>query len=210
MAIDIKNFSSSLKQLVLEFDVQDEAEPASVSAEERSRRALQALQTLKAAFADGGELRNTAWSGDFFKLLELGWPPRIAAYIAWASSPKDSRYPKTQEELATRYLGLTSDRAISTWRQKYPSIDEAIGLMQSMPLLEHRRAVFEALAQSASDPSFHGAQDRKTFLQMTADYTPHEKIEFETTPGKPVQYTDEQLDAAIERLKERKNDSGSQ
>jgi hypothetical protein len=145
------------------------------------------------------------WADEFYQLLDLGWPPRIAAYIAWASSPKEGRIPKTQQDLATKFLGLTSDRAISTWRKKYEAIDEAIGLMQSLPLMAHRREVFEALAKSAADSSFHGAQDRKTFLQMTGDYQPHEKLVIENVPGKPVEMSDEELDKRIAQLRERQN-----
>lgn len=126
-------------------------------------------------------------------LREAGWPWRVAAYIAWASSPKIGRWPSSQNELARQVLGLTSDRVIATWRKKNPAIDDVIALMQAKPLLDHRRDVFKALSESAADPSFHGSQDRKTFLSMTGDYVPHQKIEMERPKLDAKDYTEEEL-----------------
>lgn len=139
------------------------------------------------------------WAADFYFLLDHGWPWRVAAYIAWAGSPKVGRWPKTQEELANQVLGLTSDRQISGWRKDNPAIDEMIGMMQAMPLLDHRRDVFEALSMSASNASSKGAQDRKTFLTMTGDYVPHLKIEERREPTDPVDLSEAELDEIIKR-----------
>jgi hypothetical protein len=45
--------------------------------------------------------QNVKWLEDYKFLYGLGWPWRVAVYIAWKSSPKLSRWPKTQFELAT-------------------------------------------------------------------------------------------------------------
>jgi len=139
------------------------------------------------------------WSEDFFLLMNQGWPWRVAVYIAWAGSPKVGRWPKTQEDLATGVLGLTSDRQISEWRKNNPAIDEMIGIMQAMPLLSHRRDIFEALATSASDPSSKGAQDRKTALTMTGDYVPHLKIDQKRDTADPMDKSDAELDEIIRK-----------
>jgi len=139
------------------------------------------------------------WAEDFFLLLDRGWPWRVAVYIAWAGSPKMTRWPKTQEELATQILGLTSDRQIATWRKKNPAIDETIALMQAMPMMDYRRDIFEALAISASNPSSKGAQDRKTALTMTGDYVPHLKVDQKREPSDPMDMSDAELDEIIKR-----------
>ncbi|CAK0773955.1 conserved hypothetical protein [Gammaproteobacteria bacterium] len=220
MKFDPNNFGGSLQQLALNIKVEEvDAENAGLTDVEKARRSQEALMVLKDLLSQGnprsftdvisrGAANSAAWADEFYQLLDYGWPWRIAVYIAWASSPKDSRYPKTQAELATKMLGLTSDRAISTWRTNNPGIDEAIGLMQAAPLLNHRREVFEALAKAASDKSFHGAQDRKTFLTMTNDYVPHQKVEFEKKPGSPVEMSDAELDDEIKKLESQKNGDG--
>ena len=139
------------------------------------------------------------WEEDFFLLMNQGWPWRVAVYIAWAGSPKVGRWPKTQETLAIDVLGLTSDRQISEWRKNNPAIDEMIGIMQAMPLLSHRRDIFEALATSASDPSSKGAQDRKTALTMTGDYVPHLKIDQKRETSDPMDKSDAELDEIIRK-----------
>jgi len=112
----------------------------------------------------------------FLNLLDAGWPWRVAAFIAWAASPKQGRWPKTQEELAQTVLGLTSDRQIAKWRKNNPSIDDLIAKLQVAPMLEHRADVIRALIASASDPDYKGHGDRKLFLEITGDYTPTSKV----------------------------------
>ncbi|PKO03054.1 MAG: hypothetical protein CVU43_04545 [Chloroflexi bacterium HGW-Chloroflexi-5] len=150
------------------------------------------------------------WEEDFFLLMNQGWPWRVAVYIAWAGSPKVGRWPKTQEDLAAGVLGLNSDRQISEWRRNNPAIDEMIGIMQAMPLLSHRRDIFEALATSASDPSSKGAQDRKTALTMTGDYVPHMKIEDDRPVTSPKEVDQEVLDRARERVNKALKIDGSE
>lgn len=137
------------------------------------------------------------WAEDFFLLLNQGWNWRIAVYIAWEGGPKIGRWPKTQEQLATEVLGLTSDRQISDWRKKYPAIDQTIGIMQAMPLLSHRRDMYEALAISASNPSSKGAQDRKLGFALLGDYVPNIKIEDKRSSSDPMDMSDAELDEII-------------
>jgi hypothetical protein len=113
----------------------------------------------------------------YYKLLESGWPWRVACYIAWASSPRIGRWPATQQDLATAVLGLTSDRVIGTWRKKNQAIDDVITILQAAPLMQHRADVFSALAISASDSDHRSNPDRRLYFEMTGDYVPHSKIE---------------------------------
>lgn len=136
------------------------------------------------------------WFGQYLELAKAGFTWRVAAYIAWASSPKVNRWPKSQDAFAREVLGLTSDRVIITWRQKNPSIDSTIGQLQSQPLFEHRADVFDALIDSASTKNYKNHQDRKLFLEITGDYNPKIKIEDSRAPGTGEDYSalsDEEL-----------------
>jgi hypothetical protein len=139
------------------------------------------------------------WAEDFYFLLDHGWPWRVAVYIAWAGGPKMGRWPRTQEELAHQVLGLTSDRQIAKWRSENPAIDEMIGMMQAMPLLSHRRDMFEALATSASNPSSKGAQDRKLGFAMLGDFVPNIKIDDRRSSSDPLDKSDAELDEIIRK-----------
>ncbi|MBX3005959.1 MAG: hypothetical protein KF821_09075 [Anaerolineales bacterium] len=112
------------------------------------------------------------WLDPFLNLLTKGWPWRQAAYIAWMASPINSRWPATQEELATKVLGLSSDRVISTWRKKNPSIDRMVGTVQTAELFRWRGDMFAALIQSALTPSYRNHNDRKLMAEMTGDFVP--------------------------------------
>ncbi len=123
---------------------------------------------------EGQEL--PSWAEAYQNLLNAGVRPRIAAYVAWATMPKKYRYPETQEKLAVDFLGLNSDRVISTWRKKFPEIDAMITELQAQAMLEFRPGAFYALGSVASDPSYRANPDRRLFFEMTQDYTPRQKI----------------------------------
>lgn len=162
-----------LQQMVLDLDL-PEVQSENISQEEAWRRAETARHAIEARL---GEEDAPAWLGDYFMLRGKGWPFRQAAYIAWASTPSDKRSPKTQQELAN-LLGLTSDRAISTWRRKNPAILETIALLQSAALWSHRADAFQNLIDgmksSGSDYKFFN--HLKLYLEMTGDYVPTSKF----------------------------------
>lgn len=210
--------NANMLQLALDLEIKEVESDPFLSQEEVQRRSMVNLAALKdrlvqdsekyaelkaKAIAENRPIPSTflLWGDEFYRLMDAGWPWRVAAYIAWASSPKARRFPKTQEKLATEFLGLTSDRNICEWRRNNPAIDEMIGIMQSAPLLDHRRDVFEALIESASDPSFHGAQDRKTLLTMTGDYVPHAVVEDKREKADPVDLPDAELDKRLKELR---------
>lgn len=163
--------------LGLQFEADDEAGSSTDRIEDKEIRSRAAQQALDLKYE--GKEPEDDWYADYLQLLNSGWPWRVAAYIAWASSPKQHRQPKTQEELATQVLGLTSDRVIATWRKKNPGIDTTIALLQAAPLLKYRRDVFDALAKSAMDPDYKHHNDRKLFVEMTGDHVPRSVVKQE-------------------------------
>jgi hypothetical protein len=164
-------------------DVGDEALAATISVDEARLRSETARVALRTRFDEAAAQRQAQgveigdWTEQYFKLLDAGFPWRVACYIAWAASPKRNRWPKTQDELAHQVLGLTSDRVIGTWRKKNAAIDQTVSLLQAAPLLEHRADLFAALAVSASDPDHRHNPDRKLMAEMLGDYTPRQKVE---------------------------------
>jgi hypothetical protein len=137
------------------------------------------------------------WYEEYLDLARHGWPWRVAAYIAWAASPRAGRWPRTLEGLATEVLGLTGSRRIFQWRQKYPGINTTVAMLQAAPLFEHRRDVIEALVRSARTADYKGFNDRKLFLELTGDYVPRGKLEINRS-GKALdlsEMSDEELAA---------------
>lgn len=160
-------------QLALELDLPEIAE--GLSAEEARMRS----EAGRAAFFElKGTPKQPAWFERFEALIEGGWAWRQASYIAWASMPMDGRLPKTQDELARNHLGLSSDRAISTWRKRNPAIDTMIAILQSAELWEHRADSFQNLIkgmkQAGQDYKFF--PHLKLYMEMTGDYVPLNQI----------------------------------
>ena len=120
------------------------------------------------------------WWADYVQLRNEGISWRVAAYIAWASSPLKRRWPATLKELATQVLGLRSDKVIYKWRKMSPAIDERVEMFRAEPLLRYRSDVLHALVDVAStaDPSAHA--DRKLYLEIVGDYRPRSSTTIET------------------------------
>lgn len=157
-------------QLALGLDL-PEVELDGVSVEEARRRSEaghKAFMLLK------GTSEQPEWFKRFEFLTNKGLPWRQACYVAWESMPKEGRKPKTQEELATKYLNLTSDRAISTWKRKNASLETMIAVMQSFELWEYRGDWFANLIkgmQKAGD-DYKFFNHLKLFGEVTGDYVP--------------------------------------
>lgn len=152
-------------QLSLALDLA-EPEDEQQSVEEAKLRSDAARRALEALYGKAGAPR---WLEDYLELHAGGWPWRVAAYMAWASTPKLAREPRTQDELARLYLGLSSDRAISTWRGKNPLIDQMIHKLQGSPLWKHRAEIITAMVAVAVKPDAKSHQDRKMALKMMGD-----------------------------------------
>ena len=104
------------------------------------------------------------------------WDWRKALYIAWSATPRNKRWPKNHNELAS-FLGLTDAATMRHWRLKDPEIDERIQALPREALLGHVAAVFDALATVASDPDARSFQDRQLFLKITGYYQPSKTVE---------------------------------
>jgi hypothetical protein len=106
------------------------------------------------------------WWADYTHLRNEGFTWRIAAYIAWASSPLQRRWPATLKELATTVLGLNSDKVIYKWRKMDTRIDAIVEKFRTEPLLRYKSDVLHALIDVASthDPASH--PDRKLYLEI--------------------------------------------
>lgn len=159
-------------QLPLELIVPEGDDERSLIADERMRSEA-ARAALMGMY---GKIGSPRWMEDFVELCKGGWPWRVAAYIAWASTPKGAREPKTQDELAQNHLGLSSDRAINTWRRKNPAIDEMVKVMQAGPLFKHRAEIFTALVAVAVKPEYKSHNDRKLALELMGDYMPAHRV----------------------------------
>lgn len=147
----------------LEIDVPIEDGQSQDDAKMKSEISQKALELL---YGKAGAPR---WLDDYLELIKNGWPWRVAAYIAWASTPKGSREPKTQDELARYHLGLSSDRAIVTWRSKNPLIDQMVHKLQGSPLWKHRAEIITAMVAVAVKPDAKGHQDRKLAFKLMGD-----------------------------------------
>lgn len=175
--LELENFAIGIE------GVEDAESKELLSVQDVRAREYAFIQTLKASgkIADGEEI--PSWADIYHQLLNANVRPRIAAFVAWATMPKKYRWPKTQDELAIEVLGLTSDRAIATWRKKYPEIDMMISELQAEAMLEYRPGAFHALGTVASDPTYRANPDRRLFFEMTKDYTPRQKIEGDEGKG---------------------------
>lgn len=194
----------SWNDLQLKFDlegldeVKGDAELRSISQAE-ARQISEAARIAFEAKEYADPLSNVplpGWMEDYIRLREMGWPWRVAAYIAWAASPRSGRWPRSLAELADKVLGLRSPRVIHIWRENHPSIDTIVAVMQAAPLLEHKRDVIEALVSNASEADYKTFNDRKLFLEMVGLYTPKSKLEVDDRRAKDLsELSDEELDA---------------
>jgi hypothetical protein len=176
-------------------DDEEEAFPAGeqVPGQAESRSAYERFRTMLAVqtIVDGVEDDNPEagridWWQEYLALRAEGWDWRKAAYIAWAASPTDRRWPGTQDELARRVLGLRSDRVISRWKAAQPELQARIEQMQVAPLMAHTRDVIEALIAVARRPDPSAHQDRRLFLEITKIYQPKGQVALTGEDGGPV------------------------
>jgi hypothetical protein len=151
-----------------------------LSAQNVRERMMKAKEMFKLKL-EAGELPD--YMRSYNRLLNAGVPFRIALYITWMTIPRPYRWPETQEELATQLMGLTSDRAISTWRRTYPYIDHMIADLQSEEFLEMRPGSIAAMAEVVSNPSYRSTGERRLYHELMGDL---EKKVSLTMPGAGV------------------------
>lgn len=195
-------------QLALPLDLPEAEEGTEINREEVLARSERAKNMLEAMHGKMGAPR---WLDDYLEMVRGGWPWRVAAYIAWASTPRGSREPRTQDELARNHLGLTSDRAINTWRRKNPAIDEVVRMMQAGPLFKHRAEIYTALVAVAVKPEYKSHNDRKLALELMGDYMPaHKILAALTAKGQGSLKTDQELDELVQALEAEVHDDDDQ
>jgi hypothetical protein len=189
------------EQLALDLVVEDDPTPSPSpfsSAENGERRVAPSpeearLRSEVARQQLEGEAKQ-AWMEEYLQLRTAGWPWRVAAYIAWAASPRIGRRPGSIDELAKNVLGLTGPRQIHHWRETNPAIDEVVGVLQAAPLMQHRRDVMDALSAAASDKDHRNNPDRKLYLEIIGDYVPKAKVDISRDAEDLSQYSDAELD----------------
>jgi len=148
------------------------------------------------------ERRDVGWMDDYSQLRDEGWSWREAAYIAWRAQPVEGRWPKTQGELATEVLGLTSDRAIRNWKAKNPAIEEAISDLLVTSLLAARSDVIGALKEVAASAKPAAHRDRRMYLEMVGLYEPKSTVKLgPTTEDDLDSLSDEELRALAAKAK---------
>lgn len=184
-------------QLRFELPELDEVEEDAALRAITPEQARQISEAARTAFSGQQSAEKVGWFDDYMMLIGQGWPWRVAAYIAWAGSPKIGREPRTLKELATEVLGLTSERVIYTWRKKYASIDGIVSMMHSAPLFEHRRGIYEAMIAVATAPDYKGFNDRKLALEILGDYVPRSKMQISGTAKDLSELSDDELDRLL-------------
>lgn len=186
-------------RLALDLPEPEEAHSSAADSRLREEAAREALEKMR------GKMGAPKWLEEYFQLRAGGWPWRVAAYIAWAATPRVGRQPKTQEELARNHLGLTSDRVISTWRRRNPAIDTMVEMLQSAPLFRHRAEIYTALVVSAVKPDYKHHNDRKLALELLGDYVPRHAVSADVRQRRVsdlAELNEDELDALAEALRE--------
>jgi len=153
-------------QLKLALNLPEEEQVSGVLSEEQIRLRSQVARSA----LEGGHVwpggKAPEWFEQYISLLGGGWDWRVAVYISWKAMPKGRRWPKTQEELATKVLGLASDRQISIWRGKNPAIDAMARDLGAGMVLEALGDVYQAMIEVASKPDYKGKGDRELLFKL--------------------------------------------
>lgn len=152
---------------------------APLSPAEVRERELAARQVL-GEMVEGDDAPD--WAERYQELMLSNVPWKVAAFVAWSTIPKYRRWPKTQEELAVQVLGLTSDRRITEWRRKYPSIDQMIASLQTAALLDYIPGAIQASGIVASEPTYRATGERRLFFEATGIIENKSKVQVEE-PG---------------------------
>jgi len=158
-----------------------------------SRRSREALRIFEANRANYG------WWEDYAKLRdeEVDW--RVAAYIAWAASPRRTRMPVTLRELATDVLNVSAS-VVHRWRRMNPWIDKQVEEFGIGMLRRHQSDVIAAWIAAASNPDPKCFPDREAFLQKIGLYMPKQQTIFTGASNGPIgiNVSHDNINAAIE------------
>lgn len=132
---------------------------------EIQEREMAARMALKDRLDEDGEI--PMWAETYHWMLESSIPWKIAAFVAWSTTIKKYRWPKTLDELAVEVLGLNSARQIFEWRRKYPYIDQMIADLQASAYLEYIPGAIHASGEVASRPDYKSTAERRLLYEAT-------------------------------------------
>jgi hypothetical protein len=212
MSLDKPVFQLTLNLEGVDQAIQDDLHLTAEQVRERSEAGFAALSAFRIRDPETGKDQSPRWFDLFKRLHEGGWPWRVAVYIAWAAQPKVHRTPETQEQLAVQCLGLNSDRAISTWRKRNPSIDDTVGILQGAMIFEALPDAYDAMIRVATEADYKGHRDRKLMFEMAGTYTPRISAELRRrglTANDLEELSDDDLAAIAAAAKSRSsNDEG--
>lgn len=131
--------------------------------------------------------KDCPWWQAYLELRHEGWDWRKAAFIAWSAMPASKRWPETQQELATKILGLRGDRVLRKWLANNPEMRARIETAMLAPLAAHLPDVIQAWVEVAKTPDPAAHKDRITYLQKMKVYTPPAKsMEITGKDGEPI------------------------
>lgn len=130
-------------------------------------------------------LADLPWHDEFVALLARGYTWRKTAWIAWHSQPKQSRQPRTKTAFA-ELIGVSPGKL--TDYSNDPALHAAILAHRRSVLFDHLPDVYDALVQSAADPNYKSAPDRRLALEMAGEYTPRQQLNVGVAPGQAEQF----------------------
>jgi len=186
---------SRLEQLDFELGIEEAAivpengRPGFVSPEEAQARSEAARRLLDARFSTAENEEEAQaeglnqWKLLYGSLRDMGWPWRVAAYIAWESSPRIGRWPETVKGLATQILGLASDRQIYSWKEKNPLIEELIIKLRTDPLMAHLPKIWDAFINVATTADYKSIPAMRMAFEMAGVYREQKDIHVHRDDG---------------------------
>lgn len=127
------------------------------------------------------------WMEEYFTLIGEGWTWRQAVWMLWSAQPASTRWPRTQQELATQVLGLTTDRVIWDWKERNPALETRVRRLMLRALFHARAEVLATLVRAATNDSYRYHPDRRLFLEIIGDYQPHQAVEVRATAAQEWQ-----------------------
>lgn len=170
---------------------------------------LSPLELAAAGQEENGEIKG-AWLMHYYDLVASGICSRKqAAYAAWYSAPKQTRQPKTQEELAG-LLNYKSAQIFFKWRQqewwKEAINQTGLALLEDYNADAHRRLIEMALNEGGSA----GVAALRLYFERLQQIKPGELTvnglprAIENTVNLVMNLSDDELDGELERLEQKR------
>lgn len=149
------------------------------------------------------EIGVSAYQELFQIFKRQGWRWQKAAYMAWRASPRDSRYPDTQAELAN-ILGYTSDRNFRVWLNKPdqgPLMEQLIATA-ACDVLEANKADVDYVTIEQAKALNSTVSQRELFYKRRSDALEEKLrvVQQESEQDDLSNLSDDELEAELERL----------